>query len=517
MKRILSILLCLCLLASGLTGCGAVDDPQAYVPTGDALVWEDSEEEIAEIQDNDQKLSLAYYSNRSMNPLSSSDYTNRVVQSLIYQGLFTVNRNYEVEPVLCSSYTVTADLMTYEFRIDTRATFSDGVSVTAEDVAQSLKRAKKNNYYNGRLRYVQKITATEEGTVVIKLRQPYENLPLLLDIPIVKAAEVEADFPLGTGPYKLGGAESYRFLSRRSNWWCKSADLLITAQQIPLVAAESITHIRDQFEFADVGVVCTDPGSYRYVDYRCDYELWDCETGIFLYLGVNKSSSVFKKKEVRQALTKGINREYLVDTYYRGFALPAELPASPNSPFYSNALAQQYAYDAMTFSSMASAAHGKSVKLLVNSDDSLRQRVAQEIGRMLNAGGMIVEVQGLSTEQYQLALAEGKYDLYLGQTKLSPNMDLTPFFSADGALNVGGMDNLGVYTQCLQALENQGNYYTLHQTVMEEAYLCPVLFRSYAVYATRGLLTALQPARDNIFSYSIGKNMTQAYAGQGGE
>ena len=142
MKRILSILLCLCLLASGLTGCGAVDDPQAYVPTGDALVWEDSEEEIAEIQDNDQKLSLAYYSNRSMNPLSSSDYTNRVVQSLIYQGLFTVNRNYEVEPVLCSSYTVTADLMTYEFRIDTRATFSDGVSVTAEDVARVARSLK---------------------------------------------------------------------------------------------------------------------------------------------------------------------------------------------------------------------------------------------------------------------------------------------------------------------------------------------------------------------------------------
>jgi hypothetical protein len=94
-------------------------------------------------------------------------------------------------------------------------------------------------------------------------------------------------------------------------------------------------------------------------------------------------------------------------------------------------------------------------------------------------------------------------------------MDLTPFFSADCALNFGGMDNLGMFTQCLQALENQGNYYTLHQSVMDEAYLCPVLFRSYAVYATRGLLTALQPARDNIFSYSIGRNMTQAYSGQG--
>ena len=104
--------------------------------------------------------------------------------------------------------------------------------------------------------------------------------------------------------------------------------------------------------------------------------------------------------------------------------------------------------------------------------------------------------------------------LYLGQTRLSPNMDLTPFFSASGGLHYGGMDDLATYNLCLQALENQGNYYTLHQTVMDEGYLCPILFRSYAVYATRGLLTNLQPARDNLFFYTIGKTMTDAYTVQ---
>jgi peptide/nickel transport system substrate-binding protein len=130
---------------------------------------------------------------------------------------------------------------------------------------------------------------------------------------------------------------------------------------------------------------------------------------------------------------------------------------------------------------------------------------------MLNACGMIVEVKQYSGVNYAAILREGKYDLYLGQTKLSANMDLSPFFSANGALNYGGMDDIGVYTLCLQALENQGNYYTMHQRVMEDAYLCPLLFRSYAVYASRGLLTDLQPARDNVFCYSIGKTQTDAY------
>ena len=32
-----------------------------------------------------------------------------------------------------------------------------------------------------------------------------------------------------------------------------------------------------------------------------------------------------------------------------------------------------------------------------------------------------------------------------------------------------------------------------------------ILFCNYAVYATRGLLTELQPARDNVFFYTLGR------------
>ena len=46
---------------------------------------------------------------------------------------------------------------------------------------------------------------------------------------------------------------------------------------------------------------------------------------------------------------------------------------------------------------------------------------------------------------------------------------------------------------------------------MDEGYLCPVLFRSYAVYAARGLVTNLQPARDNLFCYSIGRKLEDAF------
>ena len=511
MKRIFCLLLCLCTVVGLFGGCAMEDDPSVYVPTGDALLMEDEEEEVRVQTDDTQELTLAYYSSKSMNPLKATNYTNRALMPLIYQGLFAVDREYKVEPILCKSYTVTADLMTYEFVIDPDATFSDGTKVKAKDVVASLKEAMKSAYYGGRLRYVQKISQNDAGNVEIKLKQAYENLPLLLDIPIVKKGELDDKRPVGSGPYIFHVGDDGRYLQKRQDWWCNSKDLLITAERIPLRTAKTITDIRDYFEFEDVGLVCTDPSSDRYAEYRCDYELWDCETGMFLFLGVNKESSVLKKKAVRQAISRGIDRELLADTYYRDFAVAANLPASPNSPYYTAALAQKYGYNKETFLSKmkANGVSGRTVKLLVNSDDSLRVKVAEEIGRMLSSCGLIVDVVSKSSSAYRTALAEGKYDLYLGQTKLSANMDLTPFFSDSGTLSYGGMADISTYNLCLQALENSGNYYTLHETIMKDGYLCPVLFLNYAVYATRGLLTQLQPARDNLFFYTIEREVPQ--------
>lgn len=504
MKRIIAVFLSLALLAGLLSGCQS-DSAEAYVPTGDALVVEGQEVEQEFMSTTDQEMSLVYYPDRGMNPIFCTDYTNRVLFPLVYQSLFSVNRDGEVVPILCGTYTVSADMRAYEFTINPHATFSDGTPVTAADASSSLHAAWRSDYYGGRMTHVEYIYANDAGNLVIGMLTPFENLPLLLDIPIVKAAEVEAQMPLGSGPYVVAGIEGNRSLNRRTNWWCKSNDLLITAQRIPLREAASTTDVRDYFEFGDAGVVCTDPGSDWYAEYRCDYELWDCETGMLVYMGFNFRSGLFTDVAARQAAVRGVNRALLADKYYRGFASVAELPASPNSPYYSEALAQKYSYSEADFLNMMAplGVQGRMITLLVNSDDSLRVKVAQEIGRMFNTSGLIIRITALETSEYMAALLAGEYDMYIAQTKLSPNMDLTPFFSESGALNYGGLASIDMYTYCLQAMENKGNYYTLHQAVMDQALICPIVFRSYAVYAARGLLTQMQPARDNLFFYTL--------------
>ena len=505
MKRIL------CLALSMLLLCGC-STKKAYTPTGDALLPEDYSGPVdsSPKEEKTQSLVLTYYPNVTMNPYQCTDFTNRALFSLLYQGLFATDRNYQAEPVLCKQYSVSKDMLRYTFYLE-NATFSDGAVLNGQDVAASLQAARESIMYQGRFQHITEITATG-NTVSVSLDTPMENLPLLLDIPIVKASQVADAAPLGTGPYKMVKSGAAASLQLRSNWWCKAYSMEVSAPTIALTRAESIPQIRDEFEFSDLNLVCTDPCSDRYVDYRCDYELWDCENGMFLYLTFCKESAVFQDPAIRAALTYAIDRDTLASDYYRGFARSATLPASAQFPHYNQSLAARYSYDPDRFKQAITDANlvGATVTLLVNKDDSLRLRVARAIGDMLEEGGLVVTLSQLSGEAYTDALTYRTFDLYLGQTRLSPNMDLSAFFHTNGALSYGGVNDLTAYNLSLQALENHGNYYTLYQTIMDQGLLCPVLTGSYAVYATRGPLTELSPSRDNVFHYSLGKTMEQA-------
>ena len=512
MKKI-AMLLCFALIFGVFTGCESED---AYVPTGnglaDAVVETEETAPTAPggLAAEEEIFSFAYYPEDGFNPYLCVGLTNRMFFSLLYQGLFTVDRNNNVEPMLCKSYTMSDDMKTFTFRLE-EAVYSDGSYLTAEDVVVSLKTAQESDYYGGRLEHIVSIESLSASTVTLVSDCAYENLPLLLDIPILKKDQQTDTRPLGTGPYKFTGMGDSEQLTRREDWWCKS-DLTVTAPVIELIEAESLYQIRDEFQFGDLDLVQAEPGSDKYVEYLCDYELWNSENGIFMYLVCHEDSYIFDTPEMRAALTYAIDRKLLAKEYYRGFATPATLPASPEFPYYNQTLASNYEYDPERFAQIVSQ-NGKSgleLTLVVCREDTLRFRVAKEIAKMLEAAGFVVRVNDYDEENIEYALVATEYDIYLGQTMLSPNMDLSEFYDDDGNLSYAGLSDPTMYALALQALENHGNYYTLHYNTMKDGHMCPLLFRSYAVYAARGLLTDLTPARNNVFYYSIGKSMEEA-------
>lgn len=518
MRRFFAALLALATLLA-LTGCSRKIDNSGYVATGDAILMEGQEpEDIMPEEEDTQELVLAYYPTRKLNPLFGSDYTNRVLMSLMYQGLFAVDNKKNVTPILCSAYRVSANHRSWTFYVDSNATFSDGTRVTAEDVVATYEQARQNDYYVNRFRkHLLSVSLTEDGGVLFQLDTPYQNFPLLLDVPIVKASEVQAELPLGTGPYVftqgVGGAK----LQRNLNWWCGNLKIPATDDVIDLVEVSSTSEVRDAFQFGDtpVSVVCTNPMSDSFAEYRCDYELWEIESGYMMYIGCNIGySDFFDDGTLRTALTYAIDRATLAQDTYNGLVDTVTLPCSPTEVYYSKSLAEKYEYDPLKFVEFLNRytiprKDGKTreMKLLVNSDDSARTRIARNIAEALTELGLPTTTLECSGVTFQNAMKAANYDIYLGMTKLSANMDLTEFFADWGEMSWGQLNHETLYTMCLNALENKGNYYNLYQKLAEDGRIIPLMFGHYNVYVQRGLIPNLSPSRDNVFYYSLGRTM----------
>ena len=507
MKRILALCCAVLLLASLLPGC-TVGGKGAYVPSGSGLTYDDPTENPQATDPTEEPeldISMVYNVAASVNPFQCTDPSNRAWMSLIYQGLFAVDSNYETWPILCKNYWVSTDMMTWSFYIHDDATFSDGTPLTPEDVLASLEYAMSIDMYRGRFHLVRSLYLSTDGAITFKLYTPYENFALLLDVPILRADQLELIRPLGTGPYRLDSTAAGMRLVRRSDWW-SVAKLPVNASSITLLSETNPTSIRDDFELGKIQVSCADPGDRDYAPYRSDYELWDCENGEFLYLSCNTESWLFETAAIRSVLTHAIDREAIVDEFYDGFAHAATLAASPLSPYYDTMMAARYEYDPEIFIQRIEEAKVayNTVILLVNGGDPQRIRIAKRIEEMLEKSGLIVEIETWTGADYQYKLTIADFDLHLGKTKLSSTMDLSSFFSSDGYLSRGGLSNAALNSLCMDALANRGNYYNLLQEIAEDGTLIPILFGSYAVYSQRGMVTNLSPARDNVFYYNMG-------------
>lgn len=502
-KKTAALLLCL----TTLWGCSA---PVGQTPS-ETEPSQQTRPIAQEFAPRDESFGMTCQPDAGFNPYTCTRLVNRTVFSLLYQGLFCVNSQYRAEPVLCRTYSCSDDLKTYVFTL-MDATFSDGSRLTAQDVLASLQAAVDSPMYGNRLRHVKEMKVNADGDLVITLDTAYENLPVLLDIPIVRAQDVEAERPLGTGPYTLEGTGTLR-LDRRDNWWSEYP-AAVDFETIELSSTQTPAQIRDEFEFGLTDLVCADPGAASYVEYRCDYELWDCATGIMLYLGVHaESETVLDYDTIRAALTHAIDRSELV-AIYKGFAEEAYLPASPSADCYSSVQANAYGYDPEIFKAAVNDAAPRNTELtlLVNGDNSTRVEAAYAIADQLNQCGLTVTVEAPDEESYRKALREDAFDFYLGEVRLSPNFDLSCFYQERGYLNYGLIADGAIDDLCTLALENSGNYYDLFEAVMADGQLCPLLFRTYAVFASRGTVTGLLPGLDSVFHGSNTRQLSDAKA-----
>lgn len=499
MKRLMILLLVLSIL---LAACGGEKTEKATQPSSQTASEPDATEEKEPTKKKSEGFSLAYLPKYGVNPFTCTATVNRALLSLLYESLFTVSEQFRAEPVLCKTFRMSEDGKNYVFSIIDGACFSDGTPITSADLEASIQAARSSSFYKARLSHISYYVTQNDGTLLIVLDTPYENFPLMLDIPVVKKETIENEVPIGSGQYCINGNRLIR-----NTHWKQSEEPVLKLETIPLTACTDTNTLRDEFEFGSSDLVYCDPNSAASVGYRCDYEVWEAPTTVLHYIGFNLYSGYFANATLRKAVTYMLDREKIASDFYNGFALPSSLPCSPYSDLYDNQLAERYDFDAESFRTglkdsgvlTSSEYENYSGIFLVCSDDRTRVEAAKYIAQQLTEAGLRITVSAVDHDAYLKQLNGGDFDLYYGETRLTPNFDLSEFFNSNGNLQYGSIKNTALSALCTSALENTGTYVELCSQLMQEAPICPVVFKSYAVYVTRGKLSNLTPSVDHVF------------------
>ena len=548
MKRALSLLLAPCLLLGMLSGCGrkagtpsTPGDPSFGAETS-VVEAETSQQE--QVERTSASFAMPYNAAYGWDPFNCVGMENRAVMELMYESLFCLDNQFQPEPVLCKSYTVSEDGTTYTLELQENVSFSSGKTLYAEDVVYSMGKAMESPIYGGRFNDVSVYYADGLNTVIIELITPNDRLPCLLDFPIVPSYGGTEE-PAGTGPFVRAGDS----LAVNPQWWQDKDRLQF--QTVTLYSSASAEDTRDNFEIDTIHFVYNNPSASTAATFHCDYELWNSRSAVMQYVGFNlEGFSIFADGTLRAALTHAIDRNSIAESVYHNFADAASLPAPPSYALYDADLAQKYAFTSVknateelkqseSFSlpdnytpngatpqtilgtgipdedeeeeeeplpspepeeTGSPKTTYNPITMLVMSGNLRRVAAAKQVGQQLTDVGFTVTIKELEQDEFIYTLNSGEWDLYYGEVTLQPDFDLRPLLASGGSLAYGNFSGSATAESLMEkSKENSGNYYDLYEFVMDHGLLCPVLFVNNAVFTTRGVFSGLDPTPDNLF------------------
>lgn len=456
---------------------------------------------------------LGYCSASSLHPMQATGQGCLDADSLVYQGLYQLDAQFEPQPVLAESAWASADGLTWTVKLRGDVFFSDGQTLTAQHVADSLLAAKQSARYAARLAAVAAVTPGE-GTVTLTLTAPNGSLPSLLDVPVY--LEREEGLPLGTGPYSFSQGEEGVSLRANPAWWQGRTPPFET---IDLRSYASMEDRSTAFGSGEVTAVTCDFNSAGALGYSGTYETHDYSTAVMMYVGFNAGKGrVCAEPLIRTALSKALDRGTVVGTLMAGHGAAAALPVSPASSLYSQNAAQRLGYDMPGAAALLEEAgwtkndegvltrrrRGMELTLCVNRDSTVKRGIAVEISRTLEELGIAVTVLTLDWEAYTQTLTSGEFDLYLGEVRLGPDFDIAPLL-AGGALGYGVNASEALSTALYNFRAASGTVRrtaaeTLYSAFADEVPFAPLCFKNYSLLTRWGVVQNLSPLQDAPFA-----------------
>jgi peptide/nickel transport system substrate-binding protein len=276
-------------------------------------------------------------------------YTNDYIRGTsVYNTLTILNEQGQADPELAESFEPNATATRWVFKIRKGVTFSDGASLSMDDIVYSIMRHKDEKAASSAkplVANIKEVKADGPDTIAIELNAPDVDLPIMIgtfQFGVTKNGATDFSHPIGTGPFtvkefKPGVGTS---LTRNPNYWKEGRpyvdeielfhilDPVARANALLSGDAQVVTDLRgtaiDQVKSSDTFAVFTTP----------------CPRYTSIQAATDRPPS--NNPDLGLALSYLIDRKRLLDTVLKGQGVIGnDHPIMSTSPLYDKSLPQR--------------------------------------------------------------------------------------------------------------------------------------------------------------------------------
>lgn len=417
-----------------------------------------------------------------LNPLYITSQAERDVNSLIYEGLVSINEFGEPVPDLAQSWVVSRDGYEYVIQLREDILWQDGIAFTANDIVFTYNLLTSSDFpFTEISAFWQTVEVEKLGDYLIRfqLAQPLASFPTLLTsgiLPEHALAGVTASQlinhpfnlnPIGTGAYQLEGLRSSngqqidvidlrlaptyqqrpegqsgyeisRFRFRLFTDFDSALSAFINSD-IDALASRSMNERQPLLSLASAE-------SYTQIEPTVGMLIFNWDEG--------EETRFFSDLRVRSALQLSLNRENPIASVFNNRAIVADSPLHPDSWTINSAFSFPEPNSSRAFNLFENAS------IIVPEDNdfgdflfrfSILTRdnldfvaIAENIANQWSQYNLDVTVEAVSSEVYQERLVSGDFDTAIVEYVLGADPDGFAYWHADqypDGLNYGAVSD----------------------------------------------------------------------------
>ena len=485
MKKFCALLLALLLLAL-LCACGKTPDEPETEPAS----TETTQPAATETNAAPHYVVLPYTAADALHPFQTKSTMNRDICTLLYDSLVRLDETFT--PVLSLAADIQQDGLTVTVTLRDDVQFTTGDPLQVRDVIRSFECAKESPCYEARLANVVSCSSSGDG-VVFTLEQENVHAVNCLDFPIVKFGTEDTEIPIGSGRYRLYHRDADLYLDANETG---SAREEMEQKTLKLLDVSTRENQLQLMQIGEMSALYVDPTTLERTKIFAGEERVPLLN--MVYLGLNSSRDHLQDPAFRCAIAAAINKPALVASAYDGYATAAD---APFQPLWGACDLPEVSFDPQAAPGQLEAigyllsTAGKRVKdnetvtleLVCNSENKVRLACAEQIRQQLEDCGFTVNLSSLDYGSYLERLSSGLYDLYVGEVKLTADMDLSMFFAPDGAAGYGLSPDSASAKAFYDWRAGTVETNMFAQVFLQEQPFVPLCFRSGVLYYAKEL------------------------------